>query len=923
MNRSRPPFHQPRFRRLAGLGLLFLAAAPAPAQVVHEIGSLLEFVAGHEPGCAYDNWISHVVEHAETGNVYAPDWLDRQCTGFGSFEPADAGGDDRAAATLALLLLMDGAPGTAARLMNGGADGPYEGVRLHDPGLGRDFLLLRERLDSTFVDVNGPGDEDDVTGSFRRGWGLAVLSPGAARPDLCVQVVHPCDDFPAPYLAARLFVDGDAGLLLLNGAGRAAGGSGWNWAPSDPSRTAEHPFNGWFEAWLMARRAGGGDPLTVQIHTYDSVPRPTDEGLVISAGRWRFWPEPPLIHGCGGGLGALSRLRQPVFAAWDLGFEHPPLRLDDYLLLHSDPWAQVQGGWPDSLFSLRRPSELWGYSNSVQEALVYADGVQGSRFVHVEVDELPALAEGLGLEFWYERELGGVADWRHFEKSRLFARPFFDALLAAEDSLVGLRPLDGPAPPGRPRWADRWDRGGLLVWDPGPDPRLDRWQVAVDTTGDVDHPAWFFDNDSGYGLGWIGRSLQGFTDPVTGRRYSASVRRVLDDGRVSAWSPPFAFMLDETEPPLVDLLGPRLVRAGEASTVVVHAADASGIAGALLEISGEDGVWSERPLLPAGDGLWTAALEGLDGDRRLWLRACVTDGSASGPTVRTAGAPLVAAQDWVAASMEDEAGWTHASIGGADEWRPCADSPFDGLRCWRFGAGDGGPCAPGAGGRLRSPVWTLPPGLLDPAFSFWSRLEGDGGDADGDSCRWGGRLLLALDGGPWQVAEPGPGPLLGLRADAGTALHWPQRLLAAPSPWRQQVVPLPDGTRLVQAAFECVSDRGAPGGSWSLDALLLGGRRPAVPPPPRLELRAVEGGLLLSWPPTTGARGYRLEGAAEPGQRAVWRTLAIFGEDGRDLRLEPNGTAAFFRLTALAGSPLPEAAGAARTTPPIARKDAP
>jgi len=190
---------------LAVASLLALGLA-ASAQVVHETGSLRGFVAGDEPGCAYDNWLSHVSEGiARPGyNVYAPPRLDPQLTGFGAFQVLDADEPgDEAVVELFRALAFDlfvGDTATAAERLAGGPATGYELVALDDPASGRGYLVLREALDPAFGDPGlSPGPQDDVLGGFPRGWGLYVFRPDAARPELCVQAPHPCDDSPSGY----------------------------------------------------------------------------------------------------------------------------------------------------------------------------------------------------------------------------------------------------------------------------------------------------------------------------------------------------------------------------------------------------------------------------------------------------------------------------------------------------------------------------------------------------------------------------------------------------------------------------------------------------------------------------------------------------------------------------------------------------
>ena len=73
---------------LSRILITLVLSLPLHAQVVEETGSLLQFLGGSEPGCAYDNWFSHIVEGiASPGyNYYGPERLDPQTNGFGDYE---------------------------------------------------------------------------------------------------------------------------------------------------------------------------------------------------------------------------------------------------------------------------------------------------------------------------------------------------------------------------------------------------------------------------------------------------------------------------------------------------------------------------------------------------------------------------------------------------------------------------------------------------------------------------------------------------------------------------------------------------------------------------------------------------------------------------------------------------------------------
>ena len=74
----------------------------------------------------------------------------------------------------------------------------YELVIFQDTVYNRTFQIIREQLDTSYVDINDPENtEDDVVGAFRNGWGMFIINPNAEREQVIIQVPHPCDDFIA------------------------------------------------------------------------------------------------------------------------------------------------------------------------------------------------------------------------------------------------------------------------------------------------------------------------------------------------------------------------------------------------------------------------------------------------------------------------------------------------------------------------------------------------------------------------------------------------------------------------------------------------------------------------------------------------------------------------------------------------------
>jgi hypothetical protein len=101
----------------------------------------------------------------------------------------------------------------------------YSVLRLHDPGTGRDHLVLAE-------DVDG-------SGTYPRGWGLFLHSPQATS-DTTVIASYPGSSTFSERLAAQVLDRDDAQNLLVAGADRAANrADGDTYEPANPTTASE------------------------------------------------------------------------------------------------------------------------------------------------------------------------------------------------------------------------------------------------------------------------------------------------------------------------------------------------------------------------------------------------------------------------------------------------------------------------------------------------------------------------------------------------------------------------------------------------------------------------------------------------------------------------------------------------------------
>lgn len=895
-------------------------AATAGAQIVHETGSLRGFVAGAEPGCAYDNWLSHVSEGiARPGyNAYAPPRLDPQTNGFGAFEVLDDDAPGEAVVQLFRDLAFDLFAGdtlAARERLLGGPATDYELVVLHDAVAGRDWLVLREQLSPDYLDPGlSPRPEDDVVGGFARGWGLFVFNPGGLRPEICVQAPHPCDDYPSGYLALEFFLEADAGLLQVNGAGREVEISGTpgsyvnDRSLSDPTRNCFHPFEAIYESYVSWWRDQGLDELMVQVHTYDDLSHRNLKSCVASCGRFNRIPYPVFYDTGGGSRGLVGNLSQPVFEPNSLGFVHGAWRLQDYIAGNQLYPISVDGGIPDSTISISVSPDLWGDQQNCMMNHAFGNEASGwpecdsyERIVHVEFDELPTPAHDLGERVYYGVGADNpdtlVADWTNFQTAWTFTRPFFDALITARDSLrLGSDPA--PTAPANLQVTEIGETWLKIAWEPSLSSLFGSYEVLVDTAQTVGPGARIFDDGDDDRLCWPGNGEVTVTGLEFQESYSLAIRARDHQDRLSALSNQVQATADDDDGPVVELRGPLFALAGEPIVVEARILDYSGLASATLRWSLDGFSWHSAPMTSPSPDRWRASLDAQPDGARLFLRIEAVDASIHSNESQTGLHELAVLSPVWTDGGEAGTTLTHAAFGGADQWRIDANRVFSGFSCWRFGGASGSDYVNNSAGWLTTPVIPLPLGLENPMLGFWSWIEAEASDSQPDSCYDGGTLQWKLDGAPWETAPLLPGYTHGLKASSNVQLDWPQPMLSGADDWRHYAVPLPEGLSTVRIRFGFVSDASVRREGWQVDQLELVAGLPEVPPAPPLSLAWTYGQLRFEWPAVAGATAYRLEVSDEAWQGG-WTPLFETVATQAQLALDAGETQRFYRVVAL------------------------
>ncbi len=561
------------------LGCL-LAASVIQGQILVEEGSLSGFLAGDEAACAYDNWLSHVSENIlRPGyNVYAPPGLDPQAQSFGHFERLYDTPEDRALLdawhSLVTFLLLD--EGSSADSLLQELDTDYRLVDFQDTDSGRPLWLLREPLDSSHVDLGLPGEADDVIGGFNRSWGLYVFSPTAERPEICVQVPHPCDDYIAPYVGLRVFQELDAGLLMIASAGREVLATGSTYTNSrslsDPTRNCLHPFAVTHEAMVDFWQVQGTDELVLQLHSYDDASHRDLRSMVVTGGRYTRYFLPPLYDPGFGVLGALNLLAEPVQPADGLGFPHEQVSLLEYI--SGNPlFPLVVEPSPGQTLVLPTAGSLWGYNSNCQMLHTFGAGGQGyaecdepERLLHIELDELPLPAHTLGESAFYQADTAGTR-LAQFDTAWLYYAPFFEALRDAHDSLqVFTADPDPPEAAQDFRSVGLGSRSVSLRWTPTRSSSFESYEILADSTGAFGPSTFLIDRNDYEQLCWA-RCDRITLDNLGYRRNWVFCLRGRDElGRLSAHSDTVAVYTDDLEPPQLQALFPAHGRFWSAGT---------------------------------------------------------------------------------------------------------------------------------------------------------------------------------------------------------------------------------------------------------------------------------------------------------------------------------------------------------------------
>ena len=410
-------------------------------EIVYEQGELSKFFGGEAPGSEYDNWLSHTTEGiAEIGyNDYGPEFIDIQTNGFGNHQKLVENSPILSYWENIFQNFIEGDLDFADSLLQDSIETFFYKVIVFDDTVeNKTYHLLREGLDSSFVDINQVDiNSDDVIGSFRNSWGLYIINPLATKKQVIIQVPHPCDDFIAPYIALDIFIQTDALAFMINSTGReviwSQDGNYLNSkSQSDPSRYAFTVFQKFQETITEPLfNSEPHSPLVFAIHSFDNESHLERNSVILAAGGQKPLTTKPIRDISSDKFDIINFTSEFPITQNQFG-DHNSVHITNYYEAFYDDVFTYENEDGDEGFEITLATELKGPLNGVQMIDLQSKVNYYSVYepwVHIELDEKPKLFDSLGLsnDSLY---LKGIypTGIQNFSKIREYYQPFINAL---------------------------------------------------------------------------------------------------------------------------------------------------------------------------------------------------------------------------------------------------------------------------------------------------------------------------------------------------------------------------------------------------------------------------------------------------------------------------------------------------------------
>ncbi len=838
-----------------------------------------EFFLGSEPGCSYDNFVSHNVEGiARPGyNYYCP--LDPQTNGFGEYFPIPAGtaGTQLLADWKTLFAFMIRGEYEEAetwRLTNLNLY-PYEIVHLTEPESRREYYLVREQLNMVYVDDNDPNNpDDDEVGSFSHGWGLYVYAAEPNHRRANVQIVHPNDDFTTPYMSLDMFQTIGAGSFFFSSVGREVlwtGSGNYDNTKSlcDPSRTSRHVFQMAQEAFIDYILDDLGEtPLTAQIHSYDTGNR-NFSSAIVSAGRFEGLFSLPIYDWSDRIGGLINRTPWTVHPAGVIGNPNP-ITLTEFYASSSERRLEVYDDL-GAMHLISNPYDLYGHPENQQFLYRAEDSDQCSddRWnLHVECDELPNSIDNDTTSLEFFSTSGYPVTWQNFESITEYYRPMATALQATLDEMESQRTDWAPTTPQHVRAVRIKDNRVTLEWDRSRDPYFYSYRVYWDLNPDVGYHSPYEDRFSG----GIGDLCSQITDEITidpgffyDYTYYIAMAGVNRNGGLSPMSDIITIHTENTDPRWLWVVEPN---GGEIwfvdSTVTV--AWNPGLLGGNVKIefsrNGMEGPWETIAESTPNDSLLSFVVDGPPSEE---CRIAIS--SIENPAqddTSDASLSLIISNPLLESSFETvDLSWTHyPTPGWTDNWHQSTERSHYGVRSYKCGnTGTGGYANRCDANLTHSPIANIP---INSRLIFYHQIQGEVTNQNPFYCYDGGVIEISVDGGNFIQLTPNGGYTNRIATNTSGPLAGRNCFASNISEWEQVNVDLSNyaGHR-IQVRWRFVSDNSDTREGWYIDDVSIFEALFATPGPSTVTLRRENNGLMLDWDDDSFAR-YRVFSSNSP-----------------------------------------------------------
>jgi poly-gamma-glutamate capsule biosynthesis protein CapA/YwtB (metallophosphatase superfamily) len=409
------------------------------SEIKYESGDLTEFIGGNAPLSSYDNWLSHVAEGIATPgfNDYGPEFIDVQSNGFGKHKILNENSLTLDYWEDIFENFVNGDISTVDSLLQDSIETFYYNIIVFDDTvLNRTYHIIREEIDTSFIDNNQPeNDLDDVIGSFNNSWGMYIISPNAANEQIIIQVPHPCDDFIAPYIAVDIFTQTHSFAFMINSVGREAqwseeGEYSNNKSHSDPSR---YPFSVFqkFQEAVSSSLLGSEphSPLIIAVHSFDNQTHLNRNSVILAAGGQKPFTTKPIRDISNDNFDIINFTDEYPILSDQFG-SHSSVHVTDYYEAFYDDIFFYDNG--NEKFDITLATELKGPSNGIQMRDIQSKVNEYSIYeswIHIELDEKPKILDSLEFSI-DETYVSGEypSGINNFSKIREYYQPFVTSL---------------------------------------------------------------------------------------------------------------------------------------------------------------------------------------------------------------------------------------------------------------------------------------------------------------------------------------------------------------------------------------------------------------------------------------------------------------------------------------------------------------